>query len=215
MVAPHILQRPWAFVVVLAMVGSIAGCHAKGPADHPGTTAENRARQAERLVEHGRAYAEAGDSLRAQQYFASALKSGADEKVVLPLLLRACVEERNYRFAAEVAEAALSRRPNDAHLRFLAGAIYGSLGDTAHARAHLERAARELPAEADVQFSVGVFFRDEAADVTIADGYFRRYLALAPHGTHADEARGSLMERLEHAATAMPTMTMMPEEVAQ
>lgn len=192
------MTRKLATFVLLAM---LVGCQRSGGgADHPGASpSESRARAAARLVEQGRAYAEAGDSLRAQQYFAAGLKSGADETVVLPLLLRACVEERNYRFAAEVAEAALARRPADARLRFLAGAIYGSLGDTAHARTHLERAARELESDAEVQFSVGVFFRDEASEVSVADGYFRRYLAIAPNGAHADEARGSLMARLEHA----------------
>ncbi|MBS2015300.1 MAG: hypothetical protein JST00_20605 [Deltaproteobacteria bacterium] len=191
-------------LIAFVLFAMVAGCQRSGArADYPdGSPSESRARAAVRLVEQGRAYAEAGDSLRAQQYFSAGLKSGADETVVLPLLLRACVEERNYRYAAEVAEAALARRPADARLRFLAGAIYGSLGDTAHARVHLERAARELGTDAEVQFSVGVFFRDEASEVAIADGYFRRYLALAPSGTHADEARGSLMERLERAEAA-------------
>lgn len=183
----------------------LVGCGRPGRAAFPETEpGEERAKAAARLVDEGRVYADAGDALRAQQYFAAGLKAGADERIVLPLLLRACVTERNYRFAAEVAEAALARRPADAHLRFLTGAIHGSLGDTTRARGYLERAARELPKEAEIQFSVGVFFRDDANEVGLADSYFRRYLALAPEGSHAEEARGSLMERLEHPPTSQP-----------
>ena len=188
-------------VFALGLLLTTVGCNRAGTGREAADAnpVEARAKRAEHLVEQGRAYADAGDALRAQQYFAAALKIGADESTVLPLLLRACVAERNYRFAAEVAEAALARRPHDARLRFLTGAIHGSLGDAARARGYLERAAKELPADAEIQFSVGVFFRDDASEVAVADAYFRRYLSLAPDGAHAEEARGSLMEHLEHA----------------
>lgn len=149
------------------------------------------------LVEDGRMFAESGDALRAQQYFAAALKAGADEKVVLPLLLRACVAQKNYRLAIEYAEAALAREPKNARLRLLAGALYASIGDMPHSRERLERAAGELAAEPEVQFTVAVSFRDDVGDVVLADKYFRRYLALAPNGAHAEEAKSSLMEQLQ------------------
>lgn len=149
------------------------------------------------LVEKGRAFAEAGDILRAQEYFAASLKAGADEKVVLPMLLRVCVAERNYRLAIEYAESALTRDPKNSRLRLLSGTLHASVGDMARSRERLERAANELANEADVQFTVAVSFRDDANDVIMADKYFRRYLALAPTGEHADEAKGSLMEQIQ------------------
>lgn len=180
-----------------ALLLSIVGCaHPQRASDAPGgSSAEPAARSAAALVEQGRAYADVGDSLRAQQYFAASLKLGSNENEVLPLFLRACVAEKNYRLAAEYAEGALARHPQNARLRFLTGTLYTSLGDVPRARERLEVAAKELPANADVQFAVGVFFRDDAADPVMADVYFRQYVALAPRGAHAEEARSSLMDR--------------------
>lgn len=194
------------FILGLFAILVATGCRAAAPpADTPssGTAATRNANQ---LVEQGRAYAEMGDGLRAQQYFAAGLKAGADESVVFPLLLRACILQKNYRLAVDYAEASLARHPNDARLRFLTGALHGTLGDTARSREHLELAAKELPTDAEVQFAVGVFFRDDAADRPAADPYFRRYLALAPRGAHVDEAKASLMERITRPA---------PEEASQ
>lgn len=176
---------------------SIAGC-GRGPV---APTGGGRAAEPEKdpalLLEQGRAYAEMGDALRAQQYFAASLKAGADEDVVFPLLLRACVAQKNYRLAAEYAETALARHPRNARLRFLAGALHAAIGDVARARERLEQAAKELPDDPEVQFAVAVSFRDDAADIVAADKYFRRYLAIAPDGAHAEEARSSLMASVE------------------
>jgi tetratricopeptide (TPR) repeat protein len=150
-----------------------------------------------KLVAQGKAYFEMGDSLRAQQYFAAAIKSGGDEREIFPHLLRACVAGKNYRLAVDYAEASLAKHPQDARLRFLTGALLGELGDTTRSRERFERAAEELPSDPEVQFTVGVFFRDNAVDVVNADRYFRQYLTLAPQGQHADEARGSLMARVQ------------------
>jgi tetratricopeptide (TPR) repeat protein len=173
---------------------ALAGCGA-APATAP-TQEHSENAKAAFLLEQGRAFAEAGDSLRAQQYFAGALKAGADENVVMPLLLRACIAQRNYRLAAEYADAALARKPKNARLRLLSGTLHGSLGDTSRSRERLERAAKELADEPEAQFAVAISFRDDAADVIAADKYFRRYLALAPNGAHAEEARSSLMEQM-------------------
>jgi Tfp pilus assembly protein PilF len=148
------------------------------------------------LIERGRAYAEAGDYTRAEQYLSAALAAGGKPKAVLPHLLKACVQSGHLRLASEHAESQLSRDPDDAHLRFLAGALHASLGNRAAARTHLEKAASDLPNDADVQFSVAAFFRDHLGDRVVADPYFRGYLKLAPKGEHAEEARASLMERI-------------------
>src|SRR6185436_9409565 len=92
------------------------------------------------LLERGKAYAEASDLLRAEQYLAAALAAGADDRQVIPPLLRVCVELRHHRLAAEHAEAALARHPQDKRLRFLTGALYVSIGERERARAHLETA---------------------------------------------------------------------------
>jgi tetratricopeptide (TPR) repeat protein len=197
----HCSNRALGTPLVFVITSLLAGCAGAAPATPPESAAvvahRNAEKNAELLLEQGRAYAELGDSLRAQQYFSLALKSGADEKVAFPLLLRACVVDKNYRLAVEYAEAALSRHPKNARLRFLTGALHGSLGDTARSRERLVRAAKELPQDAEVQFAVGVFFRDDALDLVSADKYFRQYLALEPDGAHVDEAKSSVMERVE------------------
>jgi tetratricopeptide (TPR) repeat protein len=149
------------------------------------------------LLERGKAYASIGDLVRAEQYLTAALAWGGDENVILPALLRVCVAARHYRLASEYAENALTRNPKNAHLRFLAGALYVSIGDPVRARQRLEEAARDLAGNPEVQFSVAVFFRDELSDKVGADPYFREYLRIAPTGAHAVEARASLMERVE------------------
>ncbi len=149
------------------------------------------------LLERGKAFAAQGDLVRAEQYLAAALSAGADERAVVPLLVRVCVASKHYRLASEYAGQMLARNPNDSRLRLLVGALYVSTGSPARAREHLERAARELSEDGEVQFTVAVFFRDEVADRAMADKYFREYLRLQKNGAHADEARASLMERIE------------------
>lgn len=190
------LRERFPALSLVAVMSLPLGC-GQSSSKPPRTAAEEKAETAASLVEQGRAYAEIGDGLRAQEYFASALKAGADEKVVLPLLLRACVSQKNYRLAAEYAEAALAREPRNARLRLLAGTLHASVGDSTRSRERLEQAAAELEGEPEVQFTVAVSFRDDANDVVNADKYFRRYLALAPNGEHADEAKSSLMVQIQ------------------
>lgn len=192
----------------------IMGCGRPSPNVPPPNDPNAPERNSTLLLEHGRGYAQLGDHLRAQQYFAASIKAGADEKVAVPLLLRACVAQKNYRLAIEYAEQSLARHPKNARLRFLTGALHGMLGENAKARVNLVRAAKELPKDAEVQFSVGVFFRDEAGDIVASDGYFRKYLELDPEGEHVEEAKASLMEKIETpAATSAAAST--PAESAQ
>jgi tetratricopeptide (TPR) repeat protein len=173
---------------------SLLACSA--PAQKPVESARAQLKDSSLLIERGRAYGEAGDFTRAEQYLTAALAAGGKASVILPPLLKACVESGHLRLASEHAEAQLSRDPNDAHLRFLAGALHASLGNRAMARQHLEQAASALTEDANVQFSVAAFFRDDLQDRVDADPYFRDYLKLAPKGEHAEEARASLMERV-------------------
>jgi tetratricopeptide (TPR) repeat protein len=189
-------SRPLLPAILAGGLLALAGC-AHTPEPKPASAAEEKAKNAAMLLEHGRAFAEMGDEVRAQEYFAAALKAGADEKVVMPLLLRACIAQRNYRLAIEYAESSLAKDPHNARLRLLSGTLHASIGDTARSRERLERAATELESEADVQFTVAVSFRDDSGDVVMADKYFRRYLALAPNGAHAEEAKSSLMEQIQ------------------
>ena len=149
------------------------------------------------LVEQGEAFAANGDFTRAQQYFAAAITAGGKSSVILPQPLKACIAAGDLRLASEYAENELARNPDDAHLRFVTGALAAQIGNRPNARKHLVQAAKELEKDANVQFSVATFLRDDMQDRVEADPYFRGYLKLAPKGEHAAEARGSLMERVQ------------------
>lgn len=200
----------WVFVLL-----ALTGCG--GAATRGGASSSAPSLPPERdpavLLEQGRAYQELGDALRAQQYFAASLKAGAHEDVAFPLLMRACIDQKNYRLAVEYVEATLARHPRDARLRFLAGALHGMVGDSARSRERLVRAAKELPDDAEVQFAVGVFFRDDVNDVAAADPYFRRYLTLAPEGAHAEEAKSSTMVELKASEGPLSALGDAPARV--
>ena len=149
------------------------------------------------LFERGKRFAMAGDTVRAEQYLGAALAAGADEKAVLPVFLHVCVAAHHYRLGVEYADASLARHPDDSRLRFLTGALHVSVGEPGRAREYLEQAAHELKDDADVQFAVAVYFRDDLADKIAADPYFREYLRLSPKGAHAEEARVSVMVRVQ------------------
>jgi tetratricopeptide (TPR) repeat protein len=182
----------------LALMSAIFTFGCGGAADRSAKSASaSPLRDAPTLTRQAQAYAARGDFSRAQQYFAAAIAAGAASSAILPELLKACIAAGDLRLAAEYAENELARRPGDAHLRFLVGALEAQIGNRSAARTHLVQAARELEKDANVQFSVATFFRDDVQDRIEADPYFRTYLALAPRGEHAPEARGSLMERVQ------------------
>lgn len=182
-----------AFVFLALLLG---GCAATNP-QKEALSSTKQLDDPSALLERGIAYEELGDYTRAEQYLSGALSKGADPHKALPPLLRACVKAGHLRLAAEYAESALARRPSDAHLRFLTGALEATVGNPVDGRKLLEKAASELPDDAHVQFHVAAFFRDDLHDQPGADPYFRNYLRLQPQGEHAEEARASIMERVQ------------------
>lgn len=187
------------FTTLTILALSVIGCGTMSSKREEATTPRQQLQDPRLLLERGKAFAEVGDNVRAEQYFAAAIAAGGDQKEILPPLLRACVASGNVRLASEYAETALAKSPNDAHLRFLTGALQATVGNRVSARTHLVRAASDLPKDAEVQFAVAAFFRDTMIDLVEADQYFRAYLKLAPRGEHAEEARASIMQDLQGA----------------
>lgn len=164
----------------------------------------------EDLFAQGVAMAERGDLVRAEQYLAAAMDRGYPEDRAMPLLLRVLVSASRLRVALEYAEPYLARHPEAWPLRYLVGSIHLAMGDAAGARRELERVVETAPEEPEPHYLLAVVLRDEMGDPVAAEARFRRYLELAPEGTHASEARDAL-RRVElperPAAGAAPAAT--------
>jgi tetratricopeptide (TPR) repeat protein len=183
-----------ALALALAAI-ALAGCR-KDPLAVRAATVQAE-ETPEKLLARGRAFMVSGDLARAEQYFASAIEHGAEPRVALPLLLRACAAEKRYRAGIDYAEPHLRRHPNDALLRFVVASFYTTIGDVPAARTELERVVRDKPDLAPAHFALAVLLRDEQGDRVQADLHFREYLRLEPDGVHVDEARGSLLKLVE------------------
>jgi Tfp pilus assembly protein PilF len=148
--------------------------------------------QPAKLVEQGKAFAAVGDTTRAEQYFSTAITHGADEAVVIPLIVRVCVTDGRYELAIEYASRYTQKHPADARVRFVLGTLYAAIGDRGHARSELEYVVTAKPNDAEPHWALAKVLHDEGKDPTLADGQFREYLRLAPTGAHAEEARASI-----------------------
>jgi tetratricopeptide (TPR) repeat protein len=148
----------------------------------------------DKLIERGKAFASIGDLTRAEQYLAEALEQGGEPKVVVPMLLKVCVEARRYRAAIDYAENHLKKHPQDLNLRVLVGNLYAAIDEPLRAKECFEKVLEQRPDDADVHYALGVMERDSLKDLVQADRHFREYLRINPKGPHADEARGSLLK---------------------
>jgi tetratricopeptide (TPR) repeat protein len=185
-----------AFVVVTALFAVGCGASLNEQPKHAGPQ-YSPLKDPNVMVEHAEVFAENGDFTRAQQYYSAALAAGGKSSAIMPKLLKACIASGDLRLATEYAEQELSKNPDDQNLRFVTGALQAQIGNRVAARDHLVGAAAKMKQNAKVQFAVAAFFRDDMQDRAEADPYFREYLRLAPTGEHADEARGSIMERVQ------------------
>jgi Flp pilus assembly protein TadD len=149
-------------------------------------------RTAEQLFQAGVRIAQQGDYIRAEQYLTAARDHGYAEDRVLPLLMEVCVHSSRYSAALGYAEPYIETHPEDWRLRQLLATIQMGLGNSAGARISLEHVTAEAPDEPTPHYMLGVLLRDSLRDETGMRAAFQRYLALAPDGPHAAEAREAL-----------------------
>ena len=181
-------------VVVAAVV--VGGCGAAAARNDVRSNIEHmeRERTADKLLERGRAFAAVGDHTRAEQYLAMALDAGGDPRIILPLLLHACVEGERYLEALQYARNELQRHPEDVRLQFVVASLEAAVGDQQKALAELRALTKRDPDDAEAHFALASIVRDGQGDPDEADRHFREYLRLAPTGQHAGEARASLLK---------------------
>jgi tetratricopeptide (TPR) repeat protein len=184
---------------LLAVVGAaVTGCgKPRDPAAEAADQVE-RGYAPERLLELGRAHRKGGDATRAEQEFAAVLESRratpAQRKAALRELLATCIESQRLRVAIDYAEPELRRDPNDAALLRLVAALSAAVGEGVRARALYERLLAVAPDDAEAELGLARVHRDAYADRLAASEHYARYLALAPDGPHAVEARTFLAE---------------------
>jgi tetratricopeptide (TPR) repeat protein len=188
-------SRSAAICFVAAASLCVVGC-----AETPGERLQKnvkiikRDQRPERLIQLGKGFASVGDLTRAEQYFSAAIESGADEREVLPLLLRVCVMDGRYRMAIQYAENHLKHSPTDIATRFVVGSLYSAIGDAERAQAAYNQVLDVEPDNADAHFALASLLRDIGGDAELADKHFREYLRLKPGGTHVEEAQASLLK---------------------
>jgi tetratricopeptide (TPR) repeat protein len=199
----HPLRRPprrrsfptWPIAV--AILALAAGC-ASGSRGAVRTNADvmREERTADKLYERGRAFAAVGDHTRAEQYLSMALDAGGDPAVIMPLLLRACIQGERYLVALEYARDDLRRNPDDTHLRFVVASLDIAVGDEKGAASELRAMLATDPDDAEAHYVLASLVRDARGDPDEANQHFREYLRLSPDGAHASAARASLVKEV-------------------
>jgi tetratricopeptide (TPR) repeat protein len=176
---------PFTLLVLSACAGSLKSANAN-----------DTALTTEQMLEVARVLEQAGDTVRAEQYLRSALKEGADEKAILPRLLRLYVSDGQLRLAIDLAEQSLRQDPGDVTLRLFLGALHTAVGADVLAVEQYERVLSAAPDHADAHFALASILHDAGGESDRADRHFRAYLSLSPQGEHAAEARGLLLTEM-------------------
>ncbi len=188
-------------------------------ADSEPTPAEKRA-AAQELVRLGKEQERSGDSLRAQEYFATAIDSGADADEVLPELMHAATSGMRYEAAIRYFEdyGSLMSKPRRADLGLVAAVLYVGVEQPDRAKQTLEAVLRVKPNNARAHFLLGQILREEFNDFAGSDENFRAYLRLNPNGDDALAARAGLLktpdEGLAVEAPKPVLLDSVPQQVA-
>ncbi|HET7538721.1 MAG TPA: hypothetical protein VFK05_02580 [Polyangiaceae bacterium] len=176
--------------ICLACLCTASGCVTRaGHAIRADAEVVRRESTPEVLLHRGEGFAAVGDSTRAEEYYAAALAGGGDPQLLVRRLIRVCVSGQRFRAALAYADDYLLRRPSDHEVRFARATIAGAVGEIEQAYADLIELAEAVPDNPDVHFALAVLLRDDLVDLPEARAHFARYLALAPNGSNAAQAR--------------------------
>lgn len=174
-------------------LAALSGCA------HLGSSAPETPAQpltAEELLQIAGAAEQSGDGLRAQEYLLSALRAGVDQKRALPWLLRLYVADGQYRMAIDTTLDSLRAQPDDVDLRLLLAHLYEATELEAGAAEEYERVISAAPNDARAHFALAALLHEHGNEPGRADQHYRAYLALAPQGENAREARAALLTEL-------------------
>jgi tetratricopeptide (TPR) repeat protein len=172
----------------LLLCGAIAAsaCHAPAPASAP--SAPSPGDEAQRAFERGRELARLGDSVRAEQYLAAALRGGYQPLETLRWLIGVCSAGSRLRAAIHYAEPYLAAHPEAAGLRYVVATLLLGLGQPLRARELLLEIAERAPELGDARYLLGLVEWEAFGDAARAREHFRAYLERAPEGAHRASA---------------------------
>lgn len=182
------LSRPLLVATLL-----LAGC-ASGPKPEPVNQAapvkDNR--PASELVARGREAASRGDAVRAEQYLSLAIEEGADRRVVLPMLLQACLRSSHLRAALNHAEPYLLDHPEDDALRYLVATIHLGLGQAVAARRELGLLLQRNESNPEAHYLLGII--DSPSNLNAARAHFLEVLRHSKDDEQKIEVQSRLAE---------------------
>jgi tetratricopeptide (TPR) repeat protein len=189
-------------VVLLSLY--LAGCSASS-ATTPATPDADPGAAAQALFERGMQFEREGDSVRAEQYLAGALREGYDWEQALPPLLRVCLTGSRLRAGLNYAAPYLKAHPDAVWLRYLISTVYLGLGQPVKAREHLLAIEGEAPYQARTQYLLGQTEWEGFGNEAAAAAHYREYLRIEPSGTNSREVREWLAQ---HRDIAAPSATL-------
>lgn len=176
---------------ILLLSALLCAC-ASGPNIDPNHPASLEKASAAELLTVGRDAAQRGDSVRAEQYLAMAMEEGADARVVMPILLKACIRSSHLRTALNHAEPHLLANPEDDELRKLVANIHLGLGQTADARRELGLLLQRSESNPDAHYLLGVIATRE--DIGAARAHFLKAIEYTDSEERRTEVRSRLSE---------------------
>jgi tetratricopeptide (TPR) repeat protein len=172
--------------IYLGVLAAAIACTTPRPAPN---AAERAAPDAARSAfERGKQLALRGDTLRAEQYLATALSAGYAEDQTLRWLIGVCVKGSRLRAAIHYAEPYLEAHPEALSLRYVVATLFFGIGQSLRAREHLLEIVARAPDWAEAHYLLGVVESEGFADSARASEHFQAYLERAPAGSHAPSA---------------------------
>lgn len=189
-------------VVLLSLC--LTACSA-APAAAPATPETDHAAAAQALFERGMQFEKEGDSVRAEQYLAGALREGYDWEQALPPLLRVCLTGSRLRAALNYATPYLKTHPDAVWLRYLISTVYLGLGQPVKAREHLLAIQGKAPYQARTQYLLGQTEWEGFGNEVAAAAHYREYLRLEPSGPNSREVSEWLTQ---HSGVSAPSAAL-------
>ena len=206
-----------ALSVVLSTVACGMAAEQKANTPPPEPTAGDKRAAAVELFRLGKEQMRTGDSLRAQEYFATAIDSGGDADLLVPELIRAATSGMRYQAAIRYYEdfSSLMSKRHRADLGVVAAVLYLGVEQPDRAKTVLEGVLRVVPNNARAHFLLGQVLRDEFSDYAGSDSHYRAYLSLEPNGENALAARAGLLKTPEEGLAVVPPTPIRTEPATE